>query len=91
MQVTENWFYQNKDLESYEVADFLEEIISNEFNLRIDDGSPEEIARTVCDYFSICSTSSEENVRIKLQRNDIWENLIEPIYFLSKIEFLVWF
>ena len=68
-QVLENWFYENKDLEAYEVANFLEEIIGNEFNLTIDDGSPMEIARTVCDYFAICSTSNEDTVRIKLQMN----------------------
>ena len=41
--VTENWFYENKDVEPYELQDFLEEIIEAEFNLQIDDGSVAEV------------------------------------------------
>ena len=65
---TENWFYENKDLQDFEVEDFLGEIMQNEFNLQIDDGSLEEVARSVCEYYDICSASDEEVVRTKLQR-----------------------
>jgi len=65
--VTENWFYENKDLEYYEVADFLEEIIQNEFHCFVEDGSLREVAREVCFYFKYCSTRDEETVRRKLQ------------------------
>ena len=58
--VTENWFYENKDLENYEVADFLEEIIQNEFNLSIDDGSLLEVGTYLTEYFKICTIPSYE-------------------------------
>ena len=62
--VTENWFYENKDLENYEVADFLEEIIQNEFNLSVDDGSLLEVGTYLTEYFKICTSPSygEETV-----------------------------
>ena len=65
--VTENWFYENKDLEDFEVADFLDEIMQNEFTLSIDDGSLDDVARTVCEYFTICSSSDEADIKAKLQ------------------------
>ena len=66
--VTENWFYENKDLEYYEVADFLEEVIQNEFHCFVEDGSLREVAREVCFYYKYCSTRDEETIRRKLQR-----------------------
>ena len=62
--VTENWFYENKDLENYEVADFLEETIQNEFNLSVDDGSLLEVGTYLTEYFKICTSPSygEETV-----------------------------
>ena len=60
VEVTENWFYENKDLEPYEVAEFLEDIVSHEFHLAIDDGSSDEIGRLVCQYFTICSSSDDD-------------------------------
>jgi len=65
--VMENWFYENKDLEDFEVADFLDEIMQNEFTLSIDDGSLDDVARTVCEYFTICSSSDEADIKAKLQ------------------------
>ena len=56
--MTENWFYENDDLQNYEVADFLEEILQNEFSLRIDDGSLLEVGTYVTEYFKICTTPS---------------------------------
>ena len=66
--VTENWFYENKDLDWFEVADFLGQIMQNEFILQVDDGSLDEVAKKVCKYYKICTTESEENIRAKLLR-----------------------
>merc|ERR1719383_1147235 len=55
--VTENWFYENKDLEVYEVSVFLDEILINEFNVSVDDGSLEDVARSICEFFSLCQNS----------------------------------
>ena len=30
---TETWFYENRNLQDFEVGDFLEDVISNEFNV----------------------------------------------------------
>ena len=61
---TENWFDENKGLENYEVADFLEEIIQNEFNVSINDGSLLEVGTYITEYFKICTNPSykEETV-----------------------------
>merc|ERR1711936_1195579 len=53
---TETWFYENDDLEDWEVADFLE----------VNDGSHEEIAKKICEYFQFCNNNSESAVRTKL-------------------------
>jgi len=63
---TETWFYENDDLEDWEVADFLEDITSAEFNLEVNDGSHEEIAKKICEYFQFCNNNSESAVRTKL-------------------------
>jgi len=66
IEVTENWFYENKELNPYEVTDFLEDIINQEFNLIINDGSSDEIGRLLCEYFVLCGSGSE-NVLAKIQ------------------------
>jgi len=63
---TENWFNENGNLQDYEVADFLEEIILTEFNLQIDDGSLLEIGRKVCEYYEFCSKNEDSAIRNKL-------------------------
>merc|ERR1712098_314084 len=63
---TENWFYENNNLEKWEVEGFLETVIVNEFYVQIDDGSLYEVAGKVCDFFEICSNSDEETIRKKL-------------------------
>jgi len=63
---TENWFYENSNLEKWEVEGFLETVIVNEFYVQIDDGSLYEVAGKVCDFFEICSNSDEETIRKKL-------------------------
>jgi len=65
--VTENWFYENKDLEVYEVSVFLDEILINEFNVSVDDGSLEDVARSICEFFSLCQNSDEETLMTKLK------------------------
>lgn len=58
VDVTENWFYLNNDIENYEVSDFLEEIMHNEFSLRVDDGSLLQVGTYVTEYYKICTTES---------------------------------
>jgi len=63
---TETWFYENEDLEDWEVADFLEDVTSAEFNLEVNDGSYMEIGKKICEYFQFCNSNSESAVRAKL-------------------------
>ena len=58
VDVTENWFYLNDQIENYEVADFLEEIMHNEFSLKVDDGSLLQVGTYVTEYYKICTTES---------------------------------
>ena len=58
VDVTENWFYLNSEIENYEVADYLEQIMNNEFSLRIDDGSLLQVGTYVTEYYKICTTES---------------------------------
>jgi len=61
VEATVKWFSENKDLEFYEVEDFLAEIIDHEFNLRIDDGSTSEISRLLCEFYTLSSSKTHED------------------------------
>ena len=67
-EATENWFYENKDIQPSEVALFLDDIIIAEFNCDLQDGSLEQVGEKVCSYWRICSTEDEESIQKKLQR-----------------------
>ena len=64
MDVTENWFYLNNDLENWEVADYLGEIMKNEFVVQIEDGSLLQMGTYCTEYWKICTneTYSEETI-----------------------------
>ena len=64
---TENWFKENKDLEYYEVSDFLDEILINEFNVSVDDGSLEDVAKSVCEFYRLCQFSDLETLMARLK------------------------
>ena len=62
------WFNENNNLEPYEVTEFLEQIIIQEFNLIIDDGSSDEIGTTICEFYQICTSSkSTEEIVSKIR------------------------
>ena len=62
------WFNENENLEAYEVTGFLEQIIAQEFNLQIDDGSSDEIGTTICEFYKLCSsTKSSEEIISKIR------------------------
>ena len=68
------WFNENENLEGYEVADFLEQIIAQEFKLQIDDGSSDEIGTTICEFYQLCCSSKTS------------EEIISRIRFLPKCD-----
>ena len=57
---TVQWFNENKNLEYHEVEDFLAEMVNQEFNVLIDDGSVTETSKLVCDFHRLCSLSKED-------------------------------
>ena len=58
MDVTENWFYLNNDIENWEVADYLGEIMKNEFVVQIEDGSLLQVGTYCTEYWRICTNES---------------------------------
>ena len=64
VDVTENWFYLNNDIENCEVADYLGEIMKNEFVVQIEDGSLLQMGTYCTEYWKICTneTYSEETI-----------------------------
>ena len=61
---TVQWFSENKDLETYEVEDFLIDIVNQEFNVLVDDGSVIEISKLICDFHRL-STSRDCEAELK--------------------------
>jgi len=54
-EVVSNFFFENDAVESFEVVDFIGDILDNEFNLRVEDGSLEEISNNLCQCFNFFS------------------------------------
>jgi len=67
MSTAETWFYENQGIIPSEVADFLDEIIQTEFELVMEDGSLEEVAEVLCQFFSLCSTRNEAEIVERLR------------------------
>ena len=56
VSATEQWFNENKNLEYDEVEDFLTDIVNQEFNFIIDDGSVTKTSKLVCDFYRRLTT-----------------------------------
>lgn len=80
VEATVQWFSENKDLETYEVEDFLVDIVNQEFNLIIDDGSVVETSRLICEFFALSNSNKEElTKRVKaLPKCDLTSCKVEP-------------
>uniref|UniRef100_A0A0B6YZA8 Pre-rRNA-processing protein TSR2 homolog n=2 Tax=Arion vulgaris TaxID=1028688 RepID=A0A0B6YZA8_9EUPU len=63
----ESWFRENNDIESYELEDFLEEVLNAEFDLKVEDGSIPEISRLICLFFRLCQENRVEEIQSRLQ------------------------
>ena len=66
---TVQWFSENKDLEQYEVEEFLDAVFDKEFNCLMQDGSSRDTAAMLCEFYTLCFSrrTSEEEIRTKLQ------------------------
>ncbi|XP_071171913.1 pre-rRNA-processing protein TSR2 homolog [Mytilus edulis] len=63
----DQWFKENKNLDPYEVEEFLADILNAEFDTIADDGSLPEIASMICGVHRLCSNGDEPAVRQRLQ------------------------
>ena len=68
ISATVQWFSENKNLEFDEVEDFLLDIVNQEFDVLIDDGSVTETSKLVCDFYRLCSRGDcEAELKSRLQ------------------------
>lgn len=68
VSATVQWFSENKNLECDEVEDFLIDIVNREFNVLIQDGSPTEISKLICDFYKLStSRDGEDEFKRRLQ------------------------
>ncbi|KAK1801080.1 hypothetical protein P4O66_022795 [Electrophorus voltai] len=59
----QQYFYDNDDLEQEEVEDFLSNLMDNEFDTVVDDGSLPQVAKKVCEMFQQCQQGRLAEVR----------------------------
>ena len=60
VSATVQWFSENKDLEFYEVEDFLIDIVWQEFHVHIQDGSETEISKLICEFYNLSTARDGE-------------------------------
>ncbi|KAL5015176.1 hypothetical protein ScPMuIL_009446 [Solemya velum] len=64
----ETWFKENSNIEPYEVEDFLAEVVDNEFDTQIDDGSLPEISGLICGCYRLSQEGRITELREKLKQ-----------------------
>ncbi|XP_045112086.1 pre-rRNA-processing protein TSR2 homolog isoform X2 [Portunus trituberculatus] len=60
--VTEQYFYDNEDLEAEEVADYLATIMDQELNTMVEDESDVEVGQCLCRFYRLCVEGSDAQV-----------------------------
>ncbi|XP_069142514.1 pre-rRNA-processing protein TSR2 homolog [Argopecten irradians] len=63
----DQWFKENKNIETYELEDFLEDIMNHEFDTIIDDGSLPRISALVCGMYRLSSEGKVAELKSKIQ------------------------
>ncbi|XP_051865095.1 pre-rRNA-processing protein TSR2 homolog [Pristis pectinata] len=64
----EQYFYDNADLESEEVEELLADILDNEFDTVVEDGSLSEVAHQIWTTFTLCQSGQASEVRARIQQ-----------------------
>lgn len=62
VDVIVQWYSENSGIEDYELEDFVTEILDNEFNAKVDDGSLLIICRKICSFFNLCNSGRSSEV-----------------------------
>ncbi|MGH0177661.1 UNVERIFIED_CONTAM: hypothetical protein FKN15_021731 [Acipenser sinensis] len=68
---TPRCFETGMDLQHLEVEDFLAEIVNNEFDTVVEDGSLPEVALQLCELFSQCSRGQLEEVKGRIAQLEL--------------------
>ncbi|KAI5610504.1 pre-rRNA-processing protein TSR2-like [Silurus asotus] len=63
----QQYFHDNSDLEQDEVEDFLSELMNNEFDTVVDDGSLPQVAQKVCEMFQQCKQGNLAEVKQQIR------------------------
>ncbi|XP_072537486.1 pre-rRNA-processing protein TSR2 homolog [Salminus brasiliensis] len=63
VDAVQQYFHDNSDLEQDEVEDFLSDLMNNEFDTMVDDGSLPQVAQKVCEMFQQCQQGKLAEVR----------------------------
>lgn len=66
--VIEKYFIDNDDLLPEEVEEYIEDILSYEFNTIADDGSVLEVSKKICQYFQFYRNKQESNILENCQK-----------------------
>ena len=61
------WFAENRDLDSYEVSEFLETVLNRDLDLIVQDGSTDEVGNLLVQFFGFCSTKTEAEIIDKVR------------------------
>ncbi|XP_062975505.1 pre-rRNA-processing protein TSR2 homolog [Elgaria multicarinata webbii] len=64
----EEYFQSNADLEPEEIEDFLAELMNNEFDTRVEDGSLAQVSQQLCLFFSQCQQGDSAAVHEAILR-----------------------
>ncbi|XP_062593679.1 pre-rRNA-processing protein TSR2 homolog [Saccostrea cucullata] len=59
----DQWFRENKDIEVYELDDFLADVMNTEFDTIVEDGSLSQISTLICKVYRLCCEGKEDEVR----------------------------
>ncbi|XP_018608497.1 pre-rRNA-processing protein TSR2 homolog [Scleropages formosus] len=68
VDAVQQFFQENADLQQYEVEDFLAEVMNNEFDTVVDDGSLPQVASRMCHLFQQCEQGRLSEVRSHISR-----------------------
>ncbi|MBN3300086.1 TSR2 protein, partial [Amia calva] len=66
VDVVQQYFHDNADLQPCEVEDFLAELMNNEFDTVVDDGSLSQVALQLSGFFEQCERGQLAEVRARI-------------------------
>ncbi|XP_041129776.1 pre-rRNA-processing protein TSR2 homolog [Polyodon spathula] len=71
VDAVQEYFSKNVDLQRLEVEDFLAEVLNNEFDTVVEDGSLPEVALQLCELFNQCSRGQLEEVKGRIAQLEL--------------------